>query len=62
MNASDLQFVIASRLEDMATQFERHTTNGNHDLAELVRWEALDIAGTYDRDETFFFVNGMTSK
>jgi hypothetical protein len=62
MKVSDLQLVVISRLEDMANQVEHHVLNGDHDLAELIRWEALDIAGAFDCDETFFFVNGMTSK
>jgi SpoVK/Ycf46/Vps4 family AAA+-type ATPase len=60
MKTSDLQLVIASRLEDMAEKVKYHLRNGDHDLAELVRWEALDIAGAYDRDEEFFFVNDLT--
>ena len=57
MKTSDLQLVIASRLEDMAEKVKYHLRNGDHDLAELVRWEALDIAGAYDCDEEFFFVH-----
>ena len=57
MKLSDLQLVIAQRLENMADRVTYHVNNGDHGLAELVRWEALDIAGAYDCDEEFFFVH-----
>ena len=57
MKISDLHLVIARRLEDMAERVHHHTRNGDHDLAELVRWEALDLAGAYDYEEEFFFVH-----
>jgi len=62
MKTSDLQLVIAQRLEDMADRVKYHINNGDHELAELVRWEALGIAGAYDRDEEFFFVNDLTNR
>ena len=57
MKLSDLQLVISSRLEDMADQVAYHVNNGDHDLAELVRREALDIAGAFDCEEEFFFAH-----
>ena len=57
MEISDLHLVIAQRLEDMAGRVAYHVNNGDHDLAELVRWEALDLAGAYDCEEEFFFVH-----
>ena len=62
MKTSDLQLVIAQRLEDMADRVKCHINNGDHELAELVRWEAVDIAGAYDCDEEFFFVNDLTNR
>ena len=57
MEISDLHLVIAQRLEDMAGRVAYHVNNGDHDLAELVRWEALDIAGAFDCEEEFFFAH-----
>ena len=61
MKLSDLQLVIAQRLEDMADRVKHHINNGDHELAELVRWEALDIAGAHDCGEEFFFTHDFTN-
>jgi hypothetical protein len=56
MQVSDLQLLIASRLEDMANQVELLYSQGNYAEAELLRKEGLMIAEAYDREETFFFL------
>lgn len=56
MNKTDLATVIASRLEDMATQVEKHFAEGNFAEAELLRDEGLLLAEAYDNEETFFFL------
>jgi len=56
LNKTDLATVIASRLEDMATQVEKHFSEGNFAEAELLRDEGLLLAEAYDNDEPFFFL------
>jgi hypothetical protein len=56
MQVSDLQLLIASRLEDMAAQVENLYEQGNYAEAELLREEGLMIAEAYDNEENFFFL------
>jgi hypothetical protein len=56
MQVSDLQLLIATRLEDMATQVEALYEQGNYAEAELLREEGLMIAEAYDNEENFFFL------
>ena len=56
MNKTDLAAVIAGRLEDMATQVEKHFAEGNFAEAELLRDEGLLLAAAYDEEEDFFFL------
>ena len=62
MKTSDLQLIIARHLEDRADQVKLHISNGDHDLAELVRWEALQIAGAYDCEDEFFFAHDFSNR
>jgi hypothetical protein len=56
MQVSDLQLLIATRLEDMAAQVELLYSQGNYAEAELLRKEGLMIAEAYDNEENFFFL------
>jgi hypothetical protein len=56
MQVSDLQLLIANRLEDMAAQVELLYSQGNYAEAELLREEGLQIAEAYDNEESFFFL------
>jgi hypothetical protein len=56
MQVSDLQLLIATRLEDMAAQVELLYSQGNYAEAELLREEGLMIAEAYDNEENFFFL------
>lgn len=51
----DIQTLIASRLEDMASQVETLAKEGNIAEAILLREEGLALASAYDNGETFFF-------
>lgn len=62
MNKIDLPAIIASRLEDMATQVEKLFAEGNFAEAELLRDEGLMIASAYDNEETFFFLGSTFAK
>ena len=56
MQVSDLQLLIASRLEDMANQVDILCGQGNYAEADLLREEGLMIAEAYDKGENFFFL------
>ena len=61
MNSNDLQTLIACRLEDMAAQVERLYDEGNFAEAELLREEGLALAESYDNEDTFIFLNDLTT-
>jgi pantothenate kinase len=56
LNKTDLATVVASRLEDMATQVECLYANGFHEEAAVLREEGLMLAQAFDNEETFFFL------
>lgn len=52
--------MIASRLEDMATQVECLYANGFVEEALLLRNEGLELAEAYDNEQVFLYIGGLT--
>lgn len=61
MNVNNLQTLIASRLEDMAVQVEKLYLAGNIEEAALLREEGLALAESFDNEETFLFINDLST-
>jgi hypothetical protein len=59
LSPSDIQLLIASRLEDMAAQVERLYAEGNYAEAQLLREEGLQLAEAYDNGHTFLFITDL---
>lgn len=57
MTSNDLQNLIASRLEDLATRVEYLVAQGLFEEARLVRQEGLALAASFDREDTFLVLN-----
>jgi hypothetical protein len=57
---SNFDLVVASRLEDMATQVECLYANGLIEEATLLRNEGLELAEAYDDGTTFLYINDLT--
>jgi hypothetical protein len=60
MSGTDLQALIASRLEDMADQVQLLYTQGRIEEARLLRQEGLEMAEAFDDGTTFLFINDLT--
>ena len=60
MNASTIQTLVASRLEDMAVQVEQLYVAGLIEEAELLRHEGLELAEAYDNEQTFLYIGDLT--
>jgi hypothetical protein len=60
LKKSDLQGLIADRLEHLATQVDTLHRGGDFAEAELLRDEGLLLAQAYDNEETFLFIGGLT--
>ena len=60
MSGTDLQTLIASRLEDMADQVSLLFTQGLIEEAELLREEGLELASAFDDGTTFLFITDLT--
>ena len=60
MNNTDLQLVIASRLEDMADQVYQLFAAGMPEEAELIRREGLELAEAFDAEQTFLYLEDLT--
>lgn len=60
MNSTDIQTLVASRLEDLANQVENLVNQGNFADADLVRREGLLLAEAYDNADDFFFIGKLT--
>lgn len=60
MNHPDLKTLVASRLEDMADQFEFLVSKGDYARADVVRKEGLHLAEHYDNELTFLYINDFT--
>lgn len=60
MSGTDLQALIASRLEDMADQVSQLFAQGLLEEAELLRNEGLEMAEAFDDGTTFLFINDLT--
>jgi hypothetical protein len=60
MSGTDLQALIASRLEDMADQVSLLFAQGLLEEAELLRTEGLALAEAFDDGTTFLFINDLT--
>ena len=61
MTQEQLANVVATRLEQMATQVEFLCANGYVEEAQLLRAEGLELAEAYDNDEDFFYVQDYTT-
>ena len=59
MNSTDINALIASRLEDMADQVHQLYTQGLIEEAELLRKEGLELADAFDNGETFLFISDL---
>ncbi len=62
MNQTDIATLVASRLEDMATQVECLYANGYHEDAAILREEGLMLASAFDNEEDFFFLGSTFAK
>lgn len=60
MSGTDLQALIAARLEDMADQVSQLFSQGLIEEAELLRNEGLEMAEAFDDGVTFLFINDLT--
>jgi hypothetical protein len=60
LNNTDLQLVIASRLEDMADQVYQLFAAGMPEEAELIRREGLELAEAFDAEQTFLYLEDLT--
>jgi hypothetical protein len=60
MQGIDIQTLVASRLEDMASQVEQLISQGMVEEAVLLRNEGLELAEAYDDGYTFLFINDLT--
>jgi hypothetical protein len=60
MNSTDLQTLIASRLEDMADQVLQLFSQGMLEEAQLLRNEGLELAEAYDSGVTFMYLGNFT--
>jgi hypothetical protein len=58
---NSIQTLIASRLEDMAVQCQRHFDEGNFAEAELLREEGLLLAEAYDNEQEFLFIQDLST-
>ncbi len=56
METTQLQTLIASRLEDMADQCQVLFDEGNFAEAELLREEGLALAQSFDNEEDFLYI------
>ena len=61
MTSNDLETIIATRLEDMATQVEFLDSVGRHGDAAVLRQEGLMLAAAYDNEENFFVLGDVTA-
>jgi hypothetical protein len=59
METTQLQTLIASRLEDMADQCQVLFDEGNFAEAELLRDEGLALAHSFDNEEDFLYINDL---
>ena len=57
MTSNDLQNLIASRLEDLATRVEYLVAQGRHGDAQVLRGEGLALAASFDHEDTFLVLN-----
>ena len=57
----DIQTLIATRLEDMADQVEQLYVAGMIEEARLLRDEGLELAEAYDNEQTFLYLDDLTS-
>ncbi len=57
---SNFNLVVASRLEDMATQVEKLYAAGMNKEAEILKYEGLALAEAYDDGTTFLFINDLS--
>lgn len=56
MTDTDIQTLIAGRLEDMAAQVERLCKQGDFDTAIFLREEGLQLAEACDNGDTFMYI------
>ena len=60
MQKHELELFVAERLEHMAEQVAHLYTRGLDEEAKLLSQEGLMLAETYDNEETFLFIGGLT--
>jgi hypothetical protein len=61
LNKTDLQTVIASRLEDLADQVYQLHTSGMLEEAELLQQEGLHLAEAFDSEQTFLYLSDFST-
>ena len=61
MTQEQLSNIVATRLEQMATQVEFLYANGYHEEAAVLRAEGLELAAAYDDNEDFFYLQDYTT-
>jgi hypothetical protein len=52
-----LEFLIADRLEHLAERVEWLIQTGQHESAEVLKYEGLMLAEAYDNGENFFAID-----
>lgn len=57
---NNFDHIVASRLEDMATQVEKLYAAGLIEEATFLRNEGLELAEAYDTEQTFLYINDLT--
>lgn len=56
---ANIQEIVASRLEDMAAQVQHLVSQGEFELAELIKTEGLELATAYDEEYEFFYIGDL---
>lgn len=54
-----MEMLIARRLSDLATRCKYHQTNGDYDLAELLRNDGYTLAEAFDEEHTILVAEAL---
>jgi hypothetical protein len=59
MTDTTMQMLVTQRLEDLADQVGVHLSNGDRDLAELLKREGMDLAEAYDDHDIILIAEAL---
>jgi hypothetical protein len=59
MQSASIEDLISSRLEDNAKQYKVLIESGDLLGAETLRLSGVELAGSYDSEESFLYVNDL---